>query len=47
VEVLSKESEATWWDKVPTDVQQEVEKLEETEEAKSWMALCSRGKAQL
>lgn len=47
VEVLSKDAEATWWDKVPPDVQQEVVKLEENEEAKGWMALGSRGKAQL
>jgi hypothetical protein len=47
VEVLSKDPAVTWWDKVPTDVQTEVIKLEETEEAKSWMALGSRGKASL
>ena len=47
VEVLSKDPAVSWWDKVPTDVQTEVTKLEETEEAKGWMALGSRGKAQL
>jgi hypothetical protein len=46
VEVLSKENE-TWWDKVPPDVQQEMTKLEETEEVKSWMALGSRDKSAL
>ena len=46
VDVLSKEDE-TWWDKVPTDVQQEITRLEETEEVKSWMALGSRDKSAL
>ncbi len=47
VEVLSKEAEGTWWEKVPTDVQTEVSKLEETEEVKIWMALGSRDKSAL
>lgn len=47
VEVLSKEGQETWWDKVPADVQTEVTKLEETEEVKSWMALGSRDKSAL
>jgi hypothetical protein len=47
VEVLSKDPAASWWEKVPPDVQTEVAKLEETEEAKSWMGLGSRGKAML
>jgi hypothetical protein len=46
VEVLSKENE-TWWDRVPTDVQGEISRLEETEEVKSWMALGSRDKSTL
>jgi len=46
VEVLSKENE-TWWDKVPPDVQQEITKLEDTEDVKSWMALGSRDKSAL
>jgi|SRR6185437_8625956 len=46
VEVLSKDG-GTWWDKVPTDVQQEIGKLEETEEVKGWMALGSRDKSAL
>ena len=47
VEVLSKESTQQWWDKVPKDVQDEVVKLEETEEVKGWMALGSRDKSAL
>jgi hypothetical protein len=47
VEVLSKDNVGTWWDKVPTDVQTEVSKLEETEEVKSWMSLGSRDKSAL
>ena len=47
VEVLSKDTSRTWWDKVPKDVQDEVTKLEETEEIKSWMALGSRDKSAL
>jgi hypothetical protein len=45
--VLSQEGKSDWWSKVPPDVQAEITKLEETEEAKSWMALGSRGKAAL
>jgi Swt1-like HEPN len=47
VEVLSKEGTETWWEKVPTDVQTEVTRLEETEEVKGWMALGSRDKSAL
>lgn len=47
VEVLSADHSISWWDKVPIDVQDEVTKLEETEEAKSWMALGSRDKSAL
>ncbi len=47
VEVLSKDTSQTWWDKVPKEVQDEVTKLEETEEIKSWMALGSRDKSAL
>ena len=46
VEELSEDG-AVWWDKVPGDVQEEVAKLEATEEAKSWMALGSRDKSAL
>lgn len=47
VDVLSKDPATSWWDKVPKDVQDEVAKLEETEEIKSWMALGSRDKSSL
>lgn len=47
VEVLTADQAASWWDKLPKDVQDEVTKLEETEEAKSWMALGSRDKSAL
>jgi len=47
VDVLSKEDAEHWWDKVPKDVQDDVAKLEETEEAKQWMALGSRDKSAL
>lgn len=47
VEVLSKDTAQTWWDKVPKDVQDEIAKLEEAEEIKSWMALGSRDKSAL
>lgn len=47
VEVLSGDSQNTWWEKVPGDIQIEVTKLEETEETKSWMALGSRDKSAL
>mgnify|MGYP001309151661 CR=1 FL=1 len=47
VEVLSDDQNTTWWDKLPKDVQDEVSKLEEMEEAKSWMAVGSRDKSAL
>jgi hypothetical protein len=48
VDVLSNEGqEANWYDKVPSDVQKEIEKLEATEEMKSWMSLGSRDKSAL
>jgi hypothetical protein len=47
VEVLSKDGRDTWWDLVPSDIQTEVTKLEETEETKAWMALGSRNKSTL
>jgi hypothetical protein len=46
VEEMSEDG-TVWWDKVPGDVQEEVAKLEATEEAKSWMALGSRDKSAL
>jgi hypothetical protein len=47
VEVLSKDATVSWWDKLPKDVQDEILKLEETEEMKAWMALGSRDKSAL
>jgi hypothetical protein len=47
IEVLSDEPGKNWWDRLPKDVQDEVTKLEQTEEAKSWMALGSRDKSAL
>lgn len=47
VDVLSKAEGANWWDKVPSDVQEDVARLEQTEEAKRWMALGSRDKSAL
>jgi Swt1-like HEPN len=48
VEVLTKAGEPkTWWDYVPQDVKDEVGKLEQAEEVKSWMALGSRDKSAL
>ncbi len=47
-EVLTKEGEAkTWWDYLPPDVKDEVSRLEQAEEVKSWMALGSRDKSAL
>jgi hypothetical protein len=47
LDVLSKDATRSWWERVPSDVQVEVEKLEQTEEVKSWMALGSRDKSSL
>ncbi|MDH6167677.1 hypothetical protein M2282_002827 [Variovorax boronicumulans] len=47
VDVLSKDASRPWWDKVPKDVQDEVIKIEETDEVKSWMALGSRDRSAL
>ncbi len=48
VEVLTKAAAAgNWWDLVPLDVKNEVERLEATEETKAWMALGSRDKSAL
>lgn len=47
VEVLSKDATEEWWAKVPKDVKEEVERLEQAEEVKSWMALGSRDKSAL
>jgi hypothetical protein len=47
VEVLSKDLAISWWERVPKDIQDEVAKLEDTEEIKGWMALGSRDKSAL
>jgi hypothetical protein len=47
VEVLSKDGTEEWWGKVPSDVQTEVQRLEETEDMKTWMSLGSRNKSAL
>jgi hypothetical protein len=44
---LTDDGKVDWWPKVPKDVQDEVTKMEETEETKSWMALGSRNKSLL
>lgn len=47
LETLSADGAQDWWLLVPADVQEEVARLEETEESKSWMALGSRDKSAL
>lgn len=47
LEVLSKDSAISWWERLPPDIKEEVSKLEQTEEMKSWMALGSRDKSAL
>ena len=47
LETLSELDNVNWWSKVPKDVQDEVEKGEQTEEQKQWMALNSRSKLAL
>src|SRR5262249_16123604 len=48
VEVLSREDDAAgWYEKVPLDVQTEIEKLIAAEEVKSWMSLGSRDRSAL
>lgn len=47
VDVLTRDPSVNWWDKLPSDVQTEITKLEETEEAKGWMALGSRDRSAL
>ncbi|MNR84339.1 hypothetical protein D3C72_151370 [compost metagenome] len=47
VEVLSKDATFPWWDKLPKDVQDEILRVEETDEIKSWMALGSRDRSAL
>lgn len=40
--VLTEEYRDEWWTRVPTNVQDEIQKLEATEEIKGWMSLGSR-----
>lgn len=47
VEILSDNASETWWDKVPTNVQDEVRQLEKNEEVKVWMGIGSRDKSAL
>jgi hypothetical protein len=47
LETLTDFDKTNWWDRVPKDVQDEVQKLEETEYQKQWMALDSRSKLAL
>src|SRR5256714_15633488 len=43
VDVLTKAAVGSnWWDLIPPDVKNEVERLEATEEMKAWMSLGSR-----
>ena len=47
LDTLSQKDPVNWWDKVPPDVQKEVQDLEATEQQKQWMALDSRSKLAL
>ena len=47
LETLSQLDPVNWWDKIPPDVQKEVQDLEATEQQKQWMALDSRSKLAL
>lgn len=47
IEVLTNDGKETWWEKVPKDVQDDIIKLEDTEESKGWMAIGSRDKSAL
>lgn len=47
LETLSQVDPVNWWDKVPQDVKDDVQKSEETERQKQWMALDSRSKLAL
>jgi hypothetical protein len=47
IATLSDNGQKTWWDKVPKDIQDEIIKLEDTEELKSWMSIGSRDKSAL
>lgn len=45
--VLSETYKENWWDKVPTNVREDVEDLEKKDETKAWMALGSRARLSL
>ena len=47
VDVLTNSGKEAWWEKIPKDVKEEVEKNEDNEEQKGWMALGSRDKSAL
>jgi hypothetical protein len=47
LETLSELDSANWWSRIPQDVIDEVEKMEQTEQQKQWMALDSRSKLAL
>lgn len=47
LDTLSQVDPVNWWDKVPSDLQTEVQTLEQTEHQKQWMALDSRSKLAL
>lgn len=47
IQTLSKGGIDDWWQHIPDDVKSEIERLEETEEDKGWMALGSRDKSAL
>jgi hypothetical protein len=47
VKVLSKDATEDWWAKIPKHIQDEVQKLEDTEETKQWMAIGSRDRSSL
>lgn len=47
VSSLTEAFSEAWWDKIPTDVQEYVSGLEQTEETKRWMAIGSRDKSAL
>ena len=44
---LAEDDKENWWTKVPKDVRDEIEDLEQKEEIKAWMALASRDKLAL
>lgn len=45
--VLSEGNTSNWWEKIPSDIKRQVEDLEKTEEAKTWMAIGSRDRSAL